>query len=181
MKKTDKKQSKPAGEKTALLVIDVQLGLFQRPTPLYQADLVLRNINTLIDHARQAGVQVVFIQHSNDNLLIKGTPQWQLHPQIQPLSDEPIIHKLKGNAFLDTNLAELLAEKQVGQLVLCGLVTHGCVMSTCLGALELGYRVTLVTDGHSNLSPDAPRLIREWNRKLGRAGAELKMTEDVKF
>jgi nicotinamidase-related amidase len=60
-------------------------------------------------------------------------------------------------------------------------VTHGCVKSTCLGALELGYRVSLVTDGHSNFSPDAPSLIKKWNRELGSQGAELMPTTQITF
>jgi nicotinamidase-related amidase len=55
------------------------------------------------------------------------------------------------------------------------------VKNTCLGALELGYRVTLVKDGHSNMSEEAPRLIEEWNKKLGDMGAVLKTAVEVSF
>jgi nicotinamidase-related amidase len=51
---------------TALLVIDVQKGLFEKTTPIYRAKQVLENINTLINKARQENVPVVFIQHSNN-------------------------------------------------------------------------------------------------------------------
>jgi nicotinamidase-related amidase len=170
-----------SGGGTALLVIDVQQGLFERTNPIYGAEEVLTNITTLIDRARQAGVPVIFIQHSNDNTLVKGTPQWKFHPRIQPAVGEPVIHKLQGNAFAETNLGETLREKNVGTLVLTGLLTHGCVKSTCLGALELGYRVILVHDGHSNFSEDAPKLIREWNRKLSKKKAELKAAAEVEF
>jgi nicotinamidase-related amidase len=176
-----KKTPLVSGDATALLVIDVQQGLFERSTPVYMADQVLTNINALIDRAREAGVPVIFIQHSNDNTLIKGTPQWKFHPRIQPVLGESVIQKLEGNAFIGTDLGALLTGRQVGHLVITGLVTHGCVKSTCLGALELGYRVTLVTDGHSNFSPDAPTLIEKWNRDLGNQGAELKPTGQIIF
>jgi nicotinamidase-related amidase len=181
MNKINRKHPLPEGDKTALLVIDVQEGLFTRPTPIYRADEFLRKVNNLMDRARAAGVPVIFIQHANENTLVRDTPEWQLHPQIQPLTGEPIVHKLQGNAFLDTDLADILRERQAGHLVLCGLVTHGCVKSTCLGALELGYRVTLVQDGHSSFSKEAPQLIEEWNKKLGKLGAELKAAEEVEF
>jgi len=50
----------------ALLVIDVQKGLFERSTSIHQADQVLANIKTLIGRARRADGPVIFIQHSNE-------------------------------------------------------------------------------------------------------------------
>ncbi len=181
MKKETTQHPLPEGDRTALLVIDIQHGLFTRSTPIYRADEFLRKVNTLMERSRAAGVPVIFIQHANENTLVRDTPEWQFHPQIQPQPGEPIIHKLQGNAFLNTNLADILRERQASQLVLCGLVTHGCVKSTCIGALELGYRVILVQDGHSSFSKEAPQLIEEWNKKLGKLGAELKAAEEVKF
>ena len=58
-------------------------------------------------------------------------------------------------------------------MIVTGLVTHGCVKATCLGALALGYAVTLAADGHSSYSKEAAPLIEEWNRKLGAAGAQV--------
>lgn len=165
----------------ALIVIDVQQGLFERSTPIYEAEKVLENINTLIDKARQTGVPVFFIQHSNDKTLVKGTDAWQLHPEIRPLAGEDVIHKLHGNAFIDTGLHDELQKRNVGVLVITGLVTHGCVRATSLGGLDEGYKVLLVSDGHSSFSKDAPELIEKWNRTLSEKGAALIRTQDVDF
>ena len=165
----------------AVIVIDVQVGLFERSTPIYQAEQVLGNINTLIHKARQAGVPVFFIQHSNNKFLLKGSDTWQLHPEIQPIDDEAIIHKQHGDAFVDTGLHEVLAQREVGELFITGLVTHGCVRATSFGALDLGYKVVLVRDGHSNYSKDAPQLIEKWNRVIREKGAALIDTQDVTF
>ena len=165
----------------ALLVIDVQKGLFERSIPIYEAKQVLENINTLIDHARHAGVPVIFIQHSNHNTLVKGSDAWRLHPEIQPLDDEDVIHKLHGNAFIETNLGDELKKRNIGVLVITGLVTHGCVKATSLGAIDDGYKVMLVEDGHSSFSKDAPKLIEKWNRIISEKGATLIETQNVKF
>ena len=165
----------------ALLVIDVQKGLFERAIPIYKAKAFLANLNTLIWKARQAGVPVIFIQHANQKTLVRESDAWQLHPEIRPLDDETIIHKLHGNAFIDTGLQALLTESHVGELVITGLVTHGCVRATSLGALDLGYKVVLVSDGHSSFSKDAPKLIKKWNRTISRKGAALIPTQDVVF
>ena len=167
--------------KTALLVIDVQQGLFERANPIYKSQELLDNINALAARARQAGAPVIYIQHSNDNFLKMGTPNWALHPQIRPAAGEPLVHKLQGDAFEKTELGELLAERQVRRLVITGMVTHGCVKATCLGALKRGYQAVLVADAHSNFHKKAAALIQEWNQKLAEAGAELQTTAEVAF
>jgi nicotinamidase-related amidase len=167
--------------KAALLVIDVQQGLFEKSTPIYQAKKFLENLNTLINRARQQGVPVFFIQHSNEKILIKGSDAWQLHPQIQPLPNEVIIHKLHGDAFIETSLDDELQQRGVGIVFISGLVTHGCVRATSQGALQHGYTVVLVRDAHSSFSKDAPKLIEKWNHALHEKGVALIATENVNF
>ena len=169
------------GENMALLVIDVQKGLFHRVHPIYKAEELLENINNLIDRCHVNGVPVYYIQHANKSSLVEGSEAWELHPEIQPEDADVIIHKRYGNAFQDTPLAEELTEKGVGRIVITGLVTHGCVRATCLGALDLGYKVILVADGHSNFNKNATKYIKKWNKVLQRNGAELLMTEEVQF
>ena len=135
----------------------------------------------LIRSARREGVPVFFIQHANKSTLVEGSDAWQLHPQIQPLHTERIIHKRQGNAFKETTLREELDSKRVERLVITGLVTHGCVKATCIGAIELEYRVALIEDGHSNFSKQAAQLIEKWNRKLGELSIELKGARAVDF
>lgn len=166
---------------TALLVIDVQQGLFEQANPIYKADEVLRNINKLIDQARNAGAPVIFIQHSSNEGLVRGSARWQLHPQIKPFAGEAIIHKRHGNSFQETNLAEVLQKDNVTDLVITGLVTHGCVKATCLGALELGYRVTLASDAHSSYSKQAAELIEGLNQKMAAKKAVVMPAAEIVF
>jgi nicotinamidase-related amidase len=165
----------------ALLVIDVQTALFERSTPIYKADDLLRNIMTLIQRAREAGTPVFYVQHANEKLLPEGSEGWQLHPQLQAVPPDALIHKCHGSAFQETQLKEFLDVRNVGTLVITGLVTHGCVKATGQDALKQGYTVILTEDAHSSYSKDAARLIEEWNGKLGEAGATVLPTEEVDF
>ena len=165
----------------ALLIIDVQQGLFERPTPIYKADALLKNIGTLVDCAHRAGAPVFYVQHSDKRFLVKGSDDWQLHPDLHPLDTDRIIHKQHGSAFKDTDLGQALKSRNVKSLVVAGLVTHGCVRATCLDAKRLGYRVILAQDGHSNFSQQAAKLIEEWNQKLNAKMIELKSTREIKF
>jgi nicotinamidase-related amidase len=164
----------------ALLVIDVQKGLFKKSTPIYEAEQLLGNINTLIRRAERAGAPVFYIQHAN-KMLVGGTDDWELHPELERLQTGVAIHKRHGNAFQDTNLREELESRGIRQVVITGLVTHGCVRATCIDAKGQGYEVILVRDGHSSYSKQAAKLIAEWNEKLSEGTVELRVTEEIAF
>ena len=65
--------------------------------------------------------------------------------------------------------------------MVAGLVTHGCVKATALGALELGCSVTLAADGHSSYAKDAAAQIEKWNGQLRQAGAAVVPARDILF
>jgi nicotinamidase-related amidase len=44
----------------ALLVIDVQQGLFAKSIPIYHADELLKNIGTLVDRAHRTGATALY-------------------------------------------------------------------------------------------------------------------------
>lgn len=165
----------------ALLVIDVQQGLFKKSTPIYKADELLENITTLVGRAHESDVPVFYIQHSDARNLVKGSADWQLHAQLQPQHEDYIIHKQHGNAFEDTPLEETLRSLHIDTVVVTGLVTHGCVKATCLGARELGYNVILVQDGHSSFSKDAADLIEKWHKNLSARQVEVRPTATITF
>lgn len=173
----------PAAQRpfSALLVIDLQAGLFEQSTPIYQSKELLTTINSLAERAHAAAAPVIYIQHTNESRLAHGSAGWQLHEQMRPQATDHLISKHHSNAFEDTGLAGLLESLRVGRLVVTGLVTHGCVKATCLGALPLGYGVVLVQDGHSSYSKDAGKLVQEWNGKLSQAGVQLKPASEVSF
>ncbi len=83
---------------TALFVIDVQVGLFQKSTKVYKEAAFLKNVNALIDHFHSAGLPVFFIRHANDGFLIKGSPQWQIHPDIRSQETDWFMEKTVGSA-----------------------------------------------------------------------------------
>jgi len=171
--------NKPWDDDVALLVIDVQQGLFDKSTPIYNAGKLLENINALVDCAHRAGVPVFYVQHANESWLSPGSDGWQLHRGLQPLDTDCAVQKRHGSAFQGTGLGKELEARAIRRLVVTGLVTHGCVKATCLDAKKLGYQVVLVKDGHSNFHKQAADVIAEWNQKLSDGGVELKSTQDL--
>jgi nicotinamidase-related amidase len=167
------------GNDVALLVIDVQKGLFDKSTPIYDAARLLENINALADCAHRAGVPVFYVQHANESWLAPGSEGWQLHAGLRPLDIDGAIQKRHGSAFQGTGLGKELEARAISRLIVTGLVTHGCVKATCLDAVKLGYGVILVKDGHSNFHKKAADVIAEWNQKLSEGGVELKSTQEL--
>jgi len=169
------------GTNKALLIIDVQRDLFEKSTPVYRGDLVLKNINTLVDRAHAAGAPVFYVQHSAKTTLIEGSDGWQLHPALKPRKTDHFIRKHHGNAFEDTPLKSELDALGVSRVVVVGLITDGCVQATCKGAHALGYDVTLVEDAHSTNSAGSEQIIDKWNAKLSQGIVRLQATTDVDF
>jgi nicotinamidase-related amidase len=130
---------------TALLVIDVQMGVV---ADTHQRDVVVANIGTLVDRAREEGVPIVWVQHSSEQLP-EGSDAWQYVPELTRREAEPLVHKTFADSFEDTDLEEVLAGAGVGRLVVTGAQTDECIRSTIHGAFVRGYDVTLVGDAHT--------------------------------
>ena len=130
---------------TALVVIDVQNGVV---ADAHERDAVVANIGTLVTRARDGGVPVVWVQHSDEELE-KGSQAWEHVPELAREEQEPLVHKAYGDSFEDTDLEDVLAGAGIGRLVVAGAQTDACIRSTIHGALARGYDVTLVGDAHT--------------------------------
>ncbi|WP_105971680.1 cysteine hydrolase family protein [Streptomyces geranii] len=135
----------------ALIVIDVQESF--RAHPLWETisePKIADKVNRLVRHARRAGDLVVWVLHSEpgsgdvfDPALGHVRPLAELEP---PEDGEPLVHKTSHNAFTTTNLQQLLTERGVRELAVCGIRTEQCVETTARVASDLGYQVTFVVD-----------------------------------
>jgi nicotinamidase-related amidase len=130
---------------TALLVIDVQK---QVVADAWDRDGVISRINTLVGKARNEHVPVIWVQHSDENMPV-DSDGWQYVPELVRDDAEPLVHKRFGDSFEDTDLESLLAEREVGRVVVTGAQTDACIRSTLHGALVRGYDATLVEDAHT--------------------------------
>jgi nicotinamidase-related amidase len=130
---------------TALLVVDVQNGVMKASV---DAEAVIANIVTLVEKARAAGTEVVWVQHTSDEFP-RGSETWQYVPELVRREAEPLVHKTYGDSFEDTDLEEVLAARGIGALVVAGAQTDACIRSTLHGALARGYDATLVADAHT--------------------------------
>ena len=130
---------------TALLVIDVQQGVVGGAN---DRDRVVANVATLVDKARAAGVDVVWVAHHSDDMP-RDSAAWQYVAPLVRGDGEPLVHKRYADSFEETDLEAVLAERAIGRLVVAGAQTDECIRSTLHGAIVRGYDATLVADAHT--------------------------------
>jgi nicotinamidase-related amidase len=114
----------------------------------YERDVVVANVGRLVEKARAEQVPVVWVQHSDDGLVLESD-DWQIVPELSPAADEPRVRKSYGDSFEDTNLESVLSDLEIGRLIVAGAQTDECIRSTLHGAIARGYDATLVSDAHT--------------------------------
>jgi nicotinamidase-related amidase len=74
--------------------------------------------------------------------------------ELYPKPGEPIVEKFGYGAFHDTNLDDLLKEREVESVLVTGTVTQICVEETARESSKRGYRTTIISDAVSSYMPD---------------------------
>ena len=108
---------------TALVVVDMQRGVV---ADAHERDAVVANIADLVERARASDTPVIWVQHEGDEL-VTGSEPWQYVDELEPASDEPVVHKRYGDSFEETDLEHVLAERKVGHLVVAGAQSDACI------------------------------------------------------
>jgi nicotinamidase-related amidase len=153
---------------TALLVIDIQQALCTGEEAAFEIGAVIARINGLTTKARSAGVPVVLVQHDEEGGPLQfDTGGWQLAQGLSVDNGDLRVRKSSPDSFNDTALQQLLQERGVGKLVVCGLQTDCCVNATVRGAVARGYEVVLAADAHSTVDNGcAAQVIADHNKVL---------------
>ncbi|MFI6874314.1 cysteine hydrolase family protein [Streptomyces sp. NPDC050400] len=134
----------------ALIVIDVQESFRARPLWATVSDpKIADKVNRLVRLARAAGDLVVWVLHcepGSGGAFDPALGHVRLMEELNPAASDPIVRKTSHNAFTTTNLQQLLTERGVRELTVCGIRTEQCVETTTRVASDLGYQVTFVVD-----------------------------------
>ena len=171
---------------TALLVIDLQQGMFIDAIQPYRGEEVLHCAASLLSRARTAELPIFHIQHDggDGDILAKGSAGWPHHPAVAPEARETVIEKHHSSAFHGTDLHARLTAVGADRLVVAGMQTEYCVDSACRAATALGYRVVLAADGHTTFDSSvlpAERIVAHHNKTLGGVFVELLPAAEIQF
>ncbi len=78
---------------------------------------------------------------------LTGSVQTELHPLLGPVAGDPVIDNKKAfSGFFGTDLDHLLRVLGVDTVLLAGVNTNTCVLSTAFDAYNLGYTTVVVSD-----------------------------------
>lgn len=172
---------------TALVIIDVQTGMFDITPPLFKGNDLLAIIKTLISQARSSNIPIIYVQHdggSEKHPLHPSKQGWSIHPDIYPAKGEVVIRKRHPDSFQETNLQKELDALVVKDLIVAGIQTEYCVDTTCRRAYSLGYKVVLVQDAHSTWDTEnlkAEQIIAHHNQTLSDWFVSLRPANQIQF
>ncbi|KAK0649231.1 Isochorismatase-like protein [Cercophora newfieldiana] len=184
----------------ALFVIDIQNDNTTDPkTRVRTADRIKDAGKTILQVARQTldayrttkeaspPVLIIFVQHEDlpgKGTLAKDTEAWKLvfEPRAG-VEEELLVQKTTRNTF-ETNpeLAGMLKTRGVSEIVAFGIQSECCVESTCRGALQEGFDVTLLSGAHSTYDVEgkpAEEIEVEVEERLREIGVRVEPWEEV--
>ncbi|MHB1145728.1 MAG: cysteine hydrolase family protein [Thiobacillus sp.] len=108
-------------------------------------------------------------------LLVRGEFGHDFIDELQPLPDEPVVDKPGYGAFHQTDLAQILQNRGIRDLILAGVTTEVCVHSTLREAVDRGYRCVLAADAcgsaHPHLHEAALQMVAVEGGVFGRVAA----------
>jgi len=165
-------------ETDALIVVDLQNDFMPwGALPVPGADLIIPVINEYLEHFEKVGVPIFATRDwhpenhisfkENGGLWPRHCVQWskgsQFPESLKLPKDSFIINKgdrpeLEAySGFQGTVLNDLLRERGVKRVFICGVATDYCVFNTALGAINLGYFVFILEDGVKGVSEESSR------------------------
>lgn len=138
----------------ALLVIDVQNEYFTGALPITHPVGHLEQVLAVMD-AAAGRVPTVVIQHhfpdASKPFFQKGTPGWELHPEVAQRPHDVRVEKTLPGSFTGTNLEEWLREREIDTVTIAGYMTHMCCDTTAREAVHRGFQVEFLSDATGTL------------------------------
>lgn len=133
-------QQKNDNMKTALLIIDIQNFYFPGDgaglVNAEPASLIAKEILQIFRDKKQL---VIHVRHKSD----KG---FEIHKNVEPLSNEKVITKEEVNSFLRTDLLEYLRSNDINRLVIIGMQTQMCLEAATRAGHDFGFECIVVED-----------------------------------
>ena len=155
---------------SALLIIDMQNVFLQERFSSYipSSVAIKPRIMRLQELFHENGRPVIFTRHLNTTKNVGMMSKWwngfidedYSSSEISDYFDyssDIIVRKSQYDAFLYTDLEDILKEHNISQVVVCGVMTHLCCESTARDAFMRGFAVFFVVDGTATYNEELHR------------------------
>ena len=147
-------------EKAALLIIDMQNIFLEEKYSSFipSAPAILPGIRQLSEEFVSSNRLVVFTRHINTennagmmsrwwkSIIVEESKSSRITDELD-CSKSIVIKKSQYDAFIESDLESALLDKEVTQLVICGVMTHLCCETTARSAFMKGFEVFFAVDG----------------------------------
>lgn len=156
-------------QKTALLVIDIQERIL---SVIHEVENVIQNTLKLINGFNIMNLPIYYTEQYPKGL---GITEARIK---EALGSNEAIQKLTFSCYGAVNLFDEMKEKNIEQVVVCGIESHVCVQQTVLDLLANGFQVNVAYDSVSS------RRKSDYEISIARMrsnGAEILGTESVLF
>jgi nicotinamidase-related amidase len=152
---------------------------------------VIPNTQRLLSAFRSQGLEVIFTriqeltrdgrdrsrEHKTLGILVpRGAREADMLDEVAPASDEIVIDKTCGSPFNGSNIDYVLRNIGIQNLVVCGVVTSGCVEITVRDAADRGYGVVVVRDAVATWTPEMETASL---MHMGNSYAKIRTTDEV--
>jgi|GEM_PF-5817729 len=167
------------GNKSCLIIIDVQKGIFKLKQPVYNEQKLIKTLYSIITKARKENIKIIYTQHENNTFLKNGTQDWYILDEIQPTEKDIIVTKKHPSIYENTKLKNILEQEKITQLYIAGLISNGCIKDACMDSIKYNYKVYLIKDGHSTFYKNSDKIISSVNNELEKQNVILISSENL--
>jgi nicotinamidase-related amidase len=132
-------------------------------------EIVLPNVRRLQDAFRDHELEVIHTRiqsltmdgrdrgpgHKRLNLhAAPGSKEAEFIERVAPIENEIIINKTASGVFTSTNIQYILRNMEITGLFVVGVYSNECVSTAIRDACDLGFYVTLISDGCATVTPE---------------------------
>jgi nicotinamidase-related amidase len=178
--------------RTAMLIYDMQVGICNQ---IRESDRVVKRCQAALTAARRAGMRVAFTRHlscpkkwmgvtqlrtamawqRNDDpeavkpWFLRGSPAFDIVPELAPAEDELVLDKLAMSAFEGTALPYVLRDCEILGLAIAGIALEIGIEPTVRHATDLGFVPIVLADACGSGHAEAAARALETMRFVGEA------------
>ncbi|PVZ64358.1 cysteine hydrolase family protein [Pelagibaculum spongiae] len=178
-------------KRQALLVIDLQNDYYPSGKwPLHKIEQATENTQQLLSQFRSSNQPVIHVYHEFESddapFFTIGSQGAEIHHQVKPIAGEDVVRKTTVNAFLNTNLQQILQQKNIEELVIVGAMSHMCIDAAVRAASDFGFSCIVPQDACASRDLEingqvvaAEQVHNAYMAALGFAYAEVTDTEQL--
>jgi nicotinamidase-related amidase len=163
-----------------LIVYDMQVGVVQQ---LGDGAAVTAQVGRVLSSARATGVRIIFTRHMSlplklmgnfqlrqamswqkltdpdqvQSWFLRGSPNFEIVPELAPRADEAVIDKIAFSAFEGTPLATILRDCGLTAFAIVGIAIEIGIDPTVRHGADLGLVPIVVQDACGAGDPEAAR------------------------